>query len=116
AEAPGASRVSRTLLLQDTHELTLELQPALQLEGTVVDDERQPIPQATVLVSDDDPLPFGALTPENGVALFDRLGSGPYRVRVFARGYEAADRVEVDENLTVVLRKLGGLDIVVRDA
>ncbi len=116
AEAPGASRVSRTLLLRDTHELTLDLEPASRLEVTVLDDERQPIPQATVLVSDDDALPFGALTIESGAALFERLGSGPYRVRVFARGYEAADRVEVTDDLTVVLRKLGGLDIVVRDS
>ncbi len=115
AEGPGTSRVSRRVVLREASRTRLLVTSARSLAVKVLDDERSPISGATVLVDDSDALPFGALTAADGVATFDRLGKGPYRVRVYARGFEAVERVGVSADLEIVLRKLGGLGVSVVD-
>ena len=64
------------------------LRPARALDVVVVDESDHPVQGASVEVATADPLPYAALTGENGAARVDRLGPPPYRVRAWARGYE----------------------------
>ncbi len=116
AEAKGKSRRSARVLLAGEQRLQLVLTPAQTLNVTVLDDQRAPIKQATVLVSDSDALPFGALTAADGTARFDRLGPAPYGIKVYARGYESVERAGVTDDVQIVLRRLGGLGVTVVSA
>ncbi len=111
AEAEGRARRSVAVNLAVQRELSVELPPAHELSVTVLDDQHEPIKDATVLVRDSDSLPFGALSGADGVASFSRLASGPYQVDVFARGYESASRPDVGADLEIVLRRLGEIAV-----
>lgn len=115
SESPGHARVSRRVIAAGDERVTLLLVPAQRLGVRVLDDQRVPIAGATVLVRSSDPLPYGALTDAEGRTNFERLAPGPHAVQVFARGYEAAERDAVSDELEVVLRRLGGLDVSVVD-
>lgn len=114
-EAEAGSRASRQLTLSGAHHEQVTLSPARSLTVTVLDDAAQPIEAATVLLRGEDPLPFGGLTSAAGDASFSRLGAGSFSVQVFARGFEAGERFAVDGDITVVLRRLGGLGVRVVD-
>ncbi len=115
ADAPGRARVSTQLSLDAApRQLTLGLLPARQVLVTVLDDEGQPLGDATVLVTDADPLPHGALTGAGGAVTVGRLGQGPYTVKVSARGYESLTEQRVDASVTFRLRRLGRLTVHVR--
>ncbi len=116
AEAPGASRVSRRVEFEVSSDVRLVLSDARAISVQVLDDQGAGIEGATVLVNDADSLPFGGLTANDGIALFERLGVGPYRLRIFAKGFEAAEKLGVVGDVDVVLRKLGGLGVRVVDA
>ena len=114
AEAPGYARASSTLLLTaEPRALSFTLQPAQSLEVTVKDEASAPLPRATVLVETSDPLPFGALSDEQGVAHFSRLAAAPWSVKASAPGYESVSRAGVRGPVSVTLRRLASLEIAV---
>lgn len=115
AEGKDSSRVSRRVVVSPNQRIQLELDTAHALGVTVLDDQGAPIHEATALVRDADTLPFGALTDAAGKASFDRLGGGKYRLEVYARGFEAAQRSGVDADIQITLRRLGGLGVSVVD-
>lgn len=110
AEAEGLARTSTQLVMDGSErERELVLSVAHEQEVTVRDEQDHPIANATVLVSTTDPLPYGALTDAKGIATVGRLGAGPYRVKVSARGYESAELRGIVAPLSVKLRRLGAL-------
>jgi hypothetical protein len=114
AEAPGFARASSTLLLgEGPRPLSFSLHPAQTLSVTVNDENAAPIPKATVLVDTADPLPFGALGDERGVARFARLGPPPWSVKASAPGYESVTRAGVRGSLSLTLRRLASLEVAV---
>jgi hypothetical protein len=116
AEAPEFARHSALVTLaEQPQQVNLMLERAQHLLVTVVDEQQHAIASATVLASGADPLPFGKLSDAQGRATFQRLGSGPWQVTVAARGYERVTRANVTGDLTVSLRRLGGLLITVVD-
>lgn len=111
-EAPGFARVARAVLLgAGETELDVTLAPEATLKVRVTDERGAPIAGATVLVSGDDPLPFGALTSTKGEAAVGRLPGAPWTVNVTARGYESAERAGVKGPVTLSLRRLGSIDV-----
>ena len=116
AEAPGFARASSTLVLGDEpRALSFSLHPAQTLVVTVTDESAQPLPKATVLVETADPLPFGALTDEQGMARLSRLGPPPWSVKASAPGYESVSRAGVRGPLSLTLRRLASLEVAVLD-
>jgi len=114
AEAPGHARASSTLLLgNEPRMLSFSLHPAQALSVTVNDENAAPIPKATVLVETADPLPFGALGDEQGVARLNRLGPPPWSVKASAPGYESVTRAGVRGPLSLTLRRLASLEVAV---
>jgi len=114
ADAPGFARASSTLVLSaEARALSFSLQPAQALAVTVNDENAALIPKATVLVDTSDPLPFGALTDQDGVARFARLGTPPWSVKASAPGYESVSRAGVRGPLTLTLRRLASLEVAV---
>jgi len=117
AEADGYARSSSQLIIEDEkRELSLSLEPAHTLDVTVTDEQSQPIKQATVLVTGHDPLPFGALTGQDAIARFQRLGKPPWTVKASAPGYESVTRSGISGTTSVVLRRLGALIVRVERA
>ncbi|MEO8983935.1 MAG: carboxypeptidase regulatory-like domain-containing protein [Polyangiaceae bacterium] len=117
AEAPGFARSSSaTLLTSEPRALRLTLHPAQTLGVTVQDETALPIAKATVLVDTADPLPFGALSDEHGVAQLTRLGAAPWTVKASAPGYESVSRTGVRGALTITLRRLASLEVAVLGA
>jgi protocatechuate 3,4-dioxygenase beta subunit len=115
-EAPEFARHGEIVTLAaGPEQLDVVLERAQQLTVRVVDDQKQAISAATVLVRGEDPLPFGKLTDARGQAVLQRLGHGPWQVTVAARGYERITQANVTSDITVTLRKLGGLLITVVD-
>lgn len=111
-DADGFARVSITLVLSgDARAAEVSLEPAVALAVEVRDEEQRPLAGATVLVSAADPLPFGALTGNDGRVRFTRLGAGPWAVKVSARGYESVTRAGITADTTVELRRLGMLEV-----
>jgi protocatechuate 3,4-dioxygenase beta subunit len=111
-EAPGFARVARAVSLGPLEtELSVTLVPEATLDVRVTDERGAPIAGATVLVSADDPLPFGALTSVKGKATVSRLPAAPWTVNVTARGYESAERAGVKGPVTLSLRRLGSIDV-----
>ncbi|MFO0755932.1 MAG: carboxypeptidase regulatory-like domain-containing protein [Byssovorax sp.] len=89
AYGPGRSRASlKAVLEQGEREERLTLHAAQALDVIVVDDNEHPVPGAIVEAQTADPLPYQAITGEDGAARVDRLGPPPYRVRVSKRGYD----------------------------
>ncbi len=117
AEAPGFARASSTLILgSEPRSLSFSLHSAQALTMTVNDEQAAPIAHATVLVDTSDPLPFGALTDEQGVARLARLAPAPWSVKASAPGYESVSRAGVRGPLTLTLRRLASLEVAVLDA
>ena len=114
ADAPGFARASSTLVLgAELREVRFVLHNAQALAVTVKDEAGASIPKATVLVDTSDPLPFGALGDEQGVARFTRLGAPPWSVKASAPGYESVSRSGVRGGLTITLRRLASLEVAV---
>ncbi|HEY3667775.1 MAG TPA: carboxypeptidase regulatory-like domain-containing protein [Polyangiaceae bacterium] len=115
AEAPGFARSSSALVLSagTPRDARLVLRAAQRLEVTVEDEAALPVAKATVLVDTADPLPFGALTDEHGVARFARLGAAPWTVKASAPGYESVSRTSVRGPVAITLRRLATLEVAV---
>jgi hypothetical protein len=89
----GKARASSNLVLDaGRRELRLVLRPARALDVVVVDESEHPIEGASIEVLGSDPLPYAAVTGKEGTARVDRLGTPPFRVRAWARGYEEVTR------------------------
>jgi protocatechuate 3,4-dioxygenase beta subunit len=117
AEAPGYARTSTQLALEPgKRSVTIGLEPARSIEVTVTDEQGQPLKRATVLVTGHDPLPFGALSGDDAVARFVRLGAPPWKVKASAPGYESVTRAGVAGSLSIALRRLGALIVRVEHA
>lgn len=85
----GRARAATRLVLEaGAREATLVLRPAKALDVVVVDASEHPVAGASIEVRTTDPLPYAAVTGEPGTARVDRLGPAPYRVRVWANGYD----------------------------
>lgn len=110
-----ARRAVRLSLGAEARAVDVRLEPAARLAVRVRDIAGRPVVHATVLVEDGDALPFGALTDVGGNASFARLGGGPYRVKVFAVGYDSFERDGVREDLTVELLRLHQIEVKTRD-
>lgn len=112
AEAPGFARASSSLVIADEpRSATLTLHSAQTLEVTVKDEASVPLPKATVLIDTSDPLPFAALTDNQGSARFSRLGAAPWSVKASAPGYESVSRAGVRGPLALTLRRLASLEV-----
>ena len=109
----GRARAStRALLEKGPRDVVLQLAPARALEVVVVDGDDEPVEGAEIVVAATDPLPFLGKTGESGRARIDRLGPGPYTVRVSAGGYDDVVRSGVTtENgpLRIKLERLGAI-------
>lgn len=116
----GRARASTRMVLEKgEREAALVLRPAKALDVIVVDEAEHPVAGASIEVSTADPLPYAALTAEAGTARVDRLGPAPYRVRVWAKGYEEVIRagvVPAAAPLRIRLEKPAGLTVSVVDA
>lgn len=114
--------ITRHWVLEPAHQLTVEVKR--EVEGTY-----EPFPDATVLITPSldvsmfapsDPnldnlsqaVPFGSLSPADGRVSIQDLPRGPYRVRVFARGYEPYEAT-TQADVLVVLRPVEALKVVV---
>jgi hypothetical protein len=115
AEAPGFARASTALVLSsEPRTVRLVLHPASRFDITVQDETSAPIARATVLVDTADPLPFGALSDERGVAHMTRLGAAPWSVKASAPGFESVSKTGVRGPLTIKLRRLASLEVAVQ--
>ncbi len=128
---PGIARVSAALELKDCDaalvrrlELTVPSELTLEVKVRQEDESLAPLPKATVLVESGAPAssgqrpleaPFGSLSDEGGRVTFRELSEPPYRVRVFARGYEPYEAELVSDSL-VVLRPVHVLRVTVTDS
>ena len=112
AEAPGFARASTSLVLSAEPRVTrIVLHKAETLDVTVNDETSAPIPRATVLVDTADPLPFGALSDDRGLAHFARLGAAPWSVKASAPGFESVSKAGVRGGVTLTLRRLASLEV-----
>jgi protocatechuate 3,4-dioxygenase beta subunit len=115
AQAPGRARASTQLVLgPEPRSVVLGLPRAFQLRVAVHDEAGEGILGATVLVTAADPLPYGRLTDDAGVAGFVRLPPAPWIVKASAPGYESVSRAGLRGDTTIVLRNLGSLEVRVR--
>ncbi|HEX7671973.1 MAG TPA: carboxypeptidase regulatory-like domain-containing protein, partial [Polyangiaceae bacterium] len=113
-DAESFARRSTTLvLLPARRSIEIVLPKASVLPVRVEDEAHAPVAGATVLVTALDTLPFGALTDSDGKVLFTRLGPGPFKFRVMARGYEPEVRSDVVGGATVTLRRASALAVTV---
>ena len=108
-----ASRAStRAILDQGSRDVVITLVPARALEVIVVDGSEAPVEGAEIVVAATDPLPYLGKTGSDGRVRIDRLGQGPFTVRVSADGYDDVVRSGVaTENgpLKIKLERLGTL-------
>lgn len=117
ADAEGHGRASTQVLVEGgRRELALTLPAASELSVKVTDETRAALPEATVLVTTSDPLPFGALTDERGEARLSRLGAPPFTVKASAPGYESVTRSGVSGDIELALRRLGSIVVHVKRA
>lgn len=109
----GRARAStRALLDKGSRDVVLTLVPARALEVIVVDGAEAPVEGADIVVAATDPLPYLGKTGPDGRTRIDRLGQGPFTVRVSADGYDDVVRSGVaTENgpLRIKLERLGTL-------
>ncbi|MBK8254096.1 MAG: carboxypeptidase regulatory-like domain-containing protein [Polyangiaceae bacterium] len=109
----GRARAStRAILEKGPRDVTLVLATARALDVVVVDGDDAPIEGAEIVVAAADPLPFLGRTGDDGRARMDRLGPGPFTVRVSADGYDDVVRTGVvTENgpLRIKMERLGTL-------
>jgi len=112
AEGPDLARRSTQIVLDGgPREVAVALPEASTLRVTVSDEEGKLLPRATVLVTGGDPLPFGALTGFEGVAVFTRLGPPPWTVKGSAPGYESVTQSGITGDVTLALRRLGSIAV-----
>lgn len=120
AYGAGRSRASTKLVLEaGKREATLVLAPAKALDVVVVDDADHPVAGASIEVTTMDPLPYAAVTGDEGKARVDRLGPSPYRVRVWAKGYDEVVKTGVAPTpvpLRIRLERPAALEVTVVDA
>jgi protocatechuate 3,4-dioxygenase beta subunit len=118
-EAEGRARGSSSLVL-DAGERTIDvtLGPAHTLDVEVRDERGAPLAGAEIEVAEADPLPVGARTGKDGVALVKRLGAPPWAVTARAPGFDETTTrgVREGDRLRVVLHKLGAIAVHVVDA
>jgi protocatechuate 3,4-dioxygenase beta subunit len=120
--AYGAGRArasSNAALTAGPRQLQLVLRQARALDVAVVNDAEQRVEGASVEVLTADPLPYSAVTTRDGRTRVDRLGPSPYRVRVWAAGYDEVIRAGVVPGaspLRIRLERPAGLDVSVVDA
>ncbi len=101
AYAGGRARASSSAVLAaGKREIRLVLRVARALDVVVVDEADQPVQGASVEALSADPLPYAAVTASDGSARVDRLGPPPYRVRVWARGFDEVSRTGVMPGVT----------------
>jgi protocatechuate 3,4-dioxygenase beta subunit len=116
-EARGFARTSTALVVgRAARSIVVALEPANALAVRIADEKGAPVADATVLVEAADQLPFGALSDAGGRAVFSTLGRGPYKLRVYARGYEPEVRSKVVSDVDIALHPACGLDVRVSDA
>lgn len=119
ADAPGHARGSTRLVVEaGTRAVRIELGVEHTFDVVVRDEQGAAVPGAEVEVAQPgDPLPVGARADSTGAAHVGRLAAGPWHVTARALGYEdATSRAGHDgEVVRLVLRKLGGIDVEVRD-
>lgn len=136
--SPGLTRVVRRVVLFGSQPLLLTLEPEHRLVVSVEDEQGEPIAGATVLVKPfvasaapttepvdvdmsagqpalppegAEPVPFGYVTDEHGVARLTGLGAPPFALSVFAKGYSTARRDNVTTDMEVTLTQLGALTV-----
>lgn len=115
AEADGFARTSTQLVVDgSSRALEVSLGVASLLHVTVTDENDAPLPRATVLVTTGDPLPFGALTGKDGIAMFNRIPGSPWTVKASAPGYESVTQSGVTGDVTISLRRLASIRVLVR--
>jgi hypothetical protein len=115
-DAKGFARASTALTLgTGASSVDLLLAAAHTLHVKVTNEAGAVLPGATVLVNAADPLPFAALTGDDGIATLSRLGAPPWKLRVAARGFEQEVRSDVQADATVVLRPASSLEALVVD-
>lgn len=110
-DAPGFGRASMPTVLGREETLDAALERAVPLDVRVTAEDGSALAGATVLVTGAEPLPFGAVTGADGHVRFGRLGTSPWKVRAFARGYESESRSGVTADATLVLRRAGVLEV-----
>ncbi len=115
-EAPGRARRSERLLFDgDRRRLRVRLPAAEPLQVNVIDEAERPVAEATVLVQGSDPLPQGALTSAEGVALFGAVAEEIEDIRVNARGYDSSVVRPTSRNVTIRLNAPASLAVTVLD-
>jgi hypothetical protein len=114
-DAPGWGRKSLSLPEAGAHEARFELARAEPLEVTVLNEQRAPVADASVLVRAADVLPYAAISDREGRAVFAGLAPPAGEVEVHAPGYETAQAVASGGRLEVVLHAPSGLSIALQD-
>ncbi len=119
ADAPGRARGSARLIVEaGLRSLRVELSREHAVEVAVQDEQGAAVAGAEIEVAGGaEPLPVGARSGVDGRVRVGRLGEGPWHLTARSPGFEdAAGRAAHDGDVVkLVLRKLGGLDIEVRD-
>ncbi len=119
ADVPGHARGSTRLVVEaGPRAVRIELAVEHAFDVVVRDEQGAAVPAAEVEVTQaGDPLPVGARADTSGATHVGRLSAGPWHVVARAPGYEdASSRAAHDgEVVRLVLRKLGGIDVEVRD-
>jgi len=113
-DAPGWARASsHAVLTRGSRLVTLELVREHLLEVSVHDDLGKALAGAEIEIQGADPLPIGARTGVDGLALVHRLSASPWIATARAPGYEPLTRRSVrdGERLVLTLRKLGALQV-----
>lgn len=116
----GKARASSRLVLDaGPRQAALVLRPAKALDVVVIDETEHPVAGASVEVTTTDPLPYAAVTAEAGTARVDRLGPAPYRVRVWAKGFDEVTKsgvVPAATPLRIRLERPAALTVTVVEA
>ena len=115
--AAGRARVSTPVrLVEGRREARVVLPEAHALDVTVIDGAERPIVGAAIEVVSADPLVSPGRSDEQGLSRHDRLGGGPFVVRVRAPGYdEVVHQAVAPGALRVKLERMGALLVSVVD-
>lgn len=96
--------VSKTISRVVTDGQTVEINEQLlakngSISGSIIDENGEVIPDATVSVVDEEGTEYTAITDDTGDYLLDAVGLGSYLVNASKIGYTALDGVEVEVSL-----------------